>query len=442
VPGTPLNCNDSNPCTDDSCDSAAGCFNVPNDANPCTDGTVCTSGDACVAGACVGTPVVCDDGDACNGSEFCDSVLGCQAGTPLTCDDANPCTDDSCDMVLGCQNVPNVNPCDDNDACTTGDVCLVGICAGAPVSCDDLNACNGVETCDATLGCQPGTPLVCNDNNACTDDSCSPITGCVYTPNDTNPCDDANACTSGDSCVSGVCVATPVVCSNNDACDGLEVCNPGTGLCEPGTAPNCNDNNACTDDSCDALLGCVNAPNTNPCDDGSACTSGDVCTAGACVGTAVQCDDNNACNGVETCDPAFGCQIGVTPVCDDGDVCTADSCDPLVGCVNTAFPNAGVCRLIAVIDAVNAKDAALFGGDGVKKKVLRKLNAALRATQKFYTGNPRLQRNNQRKALRRIEGAVHVIQTGLVKGTFDPTCGDQLLDLLASASQDIQQAIP
>ena len=41
--------------------------------------------------------------------------------------------------------------------------------------------------------------------------------------------------------------------------------------------------------------------------------------------------------------------------------------------------------------------------DGVKKRILRKLNAALRATQKFYTGNPRLQRTNQRRALRRID---------------------------------------
>ena len=71
-------------------------------------------------------------------------------------------------------------------------------------------------------------------------------------------------CTTGDACVAGVCVATPVVCSNNDACDGLEVCNPGPGSASRGTAPNCNDSNACTDDSCDALLGCVNAPEHEP----------------------------------------------------------------------------------------------------------------------------------------------------------------------------------
>jgi hypothetical protein len=34
-----------------------------------------------VAGDCVpGTPVFCDDGDACNGAEVCDDTLGCVAG--------------------------------------------------------------------------------------------------------------------------------------------------------------------------------------------------------------------------------------------------------------------------------------------------------------------------------------------------------------------------
>jgi hypothetical protein len=440
-PGTPLDCDDQNLCTDDSCDSAFGCFNVPN-TNPCDDGTVCTTGDTCTAGACVGIPVVCDDGNVCTGSESCDSVLGCQAGVPPTCDDANPCTDDSCDPFLGCLNVPNVNPCDDGTACTTGDTCAAGLCVGVPLVCDDADACNGVETCDATLGCQAGTPPVCDDNNACTDDSCSPLTGCVFAPDDTNPCDDLDLCTTGDACLAGTCVGSPVTCSNNDACDGLETCNPTTGLCDPGTVPNCDDNNACTDDSCDPLLGCLNLPNVNPCDDGSACTSGDACAGGACVGTPVVCDDANACNGVETCDPASGCQIGTAPVCNDNDECTADSCDPLLGCVNTGFPNLAICRLIAAINAVTATDAELMGGDGVKRRLLRKLKAALRATQKFYTGNPRRQSNNQRRALRRLEGAVHLVQTGLIKGTFDPSFGDELLDLMALAATAIQQAIP
>jgi hypothetical protein len=440
-PGTPLDCDDSNDCTDDSCDSALGCFNLFN-TNPCSDGTVCTTGDTCAAGICVGVPVVCDDLNACNGAESCDAVLGCQAGVPPTCDDANPCTDDSCDVLLGCLNVPNLDPCSDGTACTTGDTCVATLCLGTPVVCDDLDVCNGVETCDATLGCQAGTPLVCDDTNPCTDDTCGPIIGCVYTPDDTNTCDDTNICTTADACVGGNCVGTPVTCSNNDACDGLETCNPGTGLCENGTPPNCDDTNPCTDDSCDALLGCLNVPNLNACDDGSECTSGDACAGGSCVGTPVVCNDSNACNGIETCDTLLGCQVGVIPDCNDNDDCTVDSCDPILGCVNAGFPNIGVCRLIAVIDAVNAMDSSLLGGDGVKKRILRKLNAALRATQKFYTGNPRLQRTNQRRALRRIEGAVHLIQNGLIKATLNPAVGDELLDMLSDAATAIQQAIP
>lgn len=53
-----------------------------------------------------GAPLVCDDGNACNGAETCDPGLGCQAGTPLDCDDGNACTADSCDAVTGCAHDP------------------------------------------------------------------------------------------------------------------------------------------------------------------------------------------------------------------------------------------------------------------------------------------------------------------------------------------------
>ena len=440
-PGTALDCDDQNPCTDDSCDSAFGCFNVPN-TDPCDDNTVCTTGDTCTAGACVGTPIVCDDLDACNGSESCDSVLGCQPGVALTCDDANPCTDDSCDSASGCFNVPNVAPCSDGTECTTGDTCTLGICLGTAVVCDDGDACNGSETCDAVVGCEPGTPPTCDDANTCTDDSCVSPTGCLNAPNDANACDDGNLCTTADACSGGSCGGTPITCSDDDLCNGIETCNLGTGLCDPGTAPNCDDLNVCTDDGCDALLGCSNTPNTSLCDDGSACTSGDTCTAGTCAGTAIVCDDANVCNGAETCNPALGCQGGVPLDCNDADECSVDSCDPILGCANPLLPSIGVCRLNAVINAVNAMPAALLGGDGVKKKILRKLNTALRATQKFYTGNPRRQRNNQRRALKNVEGAARIIQNGLLKGTFDPASADDLLSLLVEAETDIRQAIP
>ena len=43
-PGTPLVCDDPNPCTDDSCDPLIGCAHVPN-TDHCNDGDACTIDD-------------------------------------------------------------------------------------------------------------------------------------------------------------------------------------------------------------------------------------------------------------------------------------------------------------------------------------------------------------------------------------------------------------
>jgi hypothetical protein len=47
----------------------------------------------------------CSDGNACNGSEACMGAV-CVPGTPITCDDANACTIDACDPVGGCTSTP------------------------------------------------------------------------------------------------------------------------------------------------------------------------------------------------------------------------------------------------------------------------------------------------------------------------------------------------
>src|SRR5262249_1077025 len=50
------------------------------------------------------------------------------------------------------------------------------------------------------------------------------------------------------------------------------------------TPPNCDDGNACTDDTCSPTTGCIHTNNTAPCDDGNACTTADTCSGGVCVG--------------------------------------------------------------------------------------------------------------------------------------------------------------
>jgi len=68
---------------------------------------------------------------------------------------------------------------------------------------------------------------------------------------------------------------------------------------------------------------------------GNVCT-GDVCNTPVCNGgvcgtEAVECDDNNACT-TDSCDVAQGGCVNTPISCDDDDPCTVDSCDRVVGC--------------------------------------------------------------------------------------------------------------
>ena len=100
--GLPLDCDDRNPCTADSCDATAGCVHdpVPVEGRGCDDGNACTEQDRCSGGVCAGSPVACDDGDACT-ADACDPSAGCTHSTGgadgAACDDADPCTEaDAC----------------------------------------------------------------------------------------------------------------------------------------------------------------------------------------------------------------------------------------------------------------------------------------------------------------------------------------------------------
>ena len=193
------NCDDSNPCTDDACDDALGCVNDAN-ADSCSDGTVCTVGDLCVDKECVpGIPMICNDSNLCT-DDTCDVLLACvftnnampcndeDLCTPfdncsggqcvgsgeVNCDDENPCTDDSCAPESGCVNAPNSLGCTDDDECTVIDVCEDSVCV-------------------------PGVPLDCDDLNTCTIDDCDPQAGCTHVPlPDGDPCEGGNICWAGE----------------------------------------------------------------------------------------------------------------------------------------------------------------------------------------------------------------------------------------------------
>jgi len=211
-------CDDGNVCTTDSCDPAEGCTHTLNEA-PCTDADVCTLGDHCHLGECIssgtmscsdGNPCTddicdpaggcffqannapCDDGNACTEEDTC-AEGWCATGVPSDCDDDNLCTDDSCDDVEGCIHTPNDVPCDDGNQCTINDQCGGGDCLG-------------------------GGELPCQDGNVCTEDGCDPDLGCTFIgiPGE---CSDDNDCTSEDSCVGGMCQGGPELnCDDQNEC--------------------------------------------------------------------------------------------------------------------------------------------------------------------------------------------------------------------------------
>jgi len=293
APGTPPICTDTNPCTDDGCTPASGCFHNPNTA-PCNDGNACTTVDACSGGSCQG------------------------GGPPPNCNDNNECTDDDCNPNSGCTHQNNTAPCNDGNPCTPTDVCHKGVCEGS------------------------GNPPACDDQNPCTDDACNPNVpgGCVHTFN-TAECNDGNPCTVNDTCSNGACVTQPRDCSDNDVCtvDGCDdqqgnflcthtncfvdaqhnMCPPGQLQCIP---------NVCGNGVVDTAVGeSCDPPNPTPIPGivPPTPTCRNDCTY--CGDMLVQTVDGETCddgNQVSGCDPARptvpldACQINCTPpICHD-----------------------------------------------------------------------------------------------------------------------------
>ncbi len=386
-PGGSVDCDDDNVCTTDSCLPSTGCKH-DHAPGPCDDGDLCTYSDLCINKTCVGTPKTCEDplpctDAACNGTEECSltilpdwCVINGQCVTAYTTQAGNPCR--VCDPLASQNSWTNADgaTCDDGQDCTKLDTCADGTCAGQPYDCNDNlpctpDACDGDGTCtneplagwcvisdtcfadgavnpdNQCQACHSGinprswgnVTGPCSDGNECTvDDTCVDGACQQGLPRD---CDDDNVCTL-DSCESdlpGGCVhqATPAICATA-RCEGL-VLYPAM-MCQGESCPeqqpvNCDDDNECTDDQC-TLLGCVNTPNTDPCDDGNPCSKNDACNNSSCGGTPYSCPVSNECILSSVCDGLGECtetaRDAGTPCTDDNNPCTADECDGLGAC--------------------------------------------------------------------------------------------------------------
>jgi 6-phosphogluconolactonase (cycloisomerase 2 family) len=224
--------------------------------------------------------------------------------------------------------VADGTPCDDGNACTTGDVCQAGVCAsGNPVVCVAPDPCHDAGVCNTATGlCSSpakadGSP--CGGASTCTQSGTCQAGACTGSPvADGAPCSDGNGCTQTDVCLSGTCLGSnPVVCVASDPCHAAGVCSAGTGLCSNPPQPNgtsCNDANACTQgDSCQAG-GCVGSSSV-------VCTAADQChLPGVCNTASGVCSnppksDGSACNDNDACTLTDICQggicVGGNPIC-------------------------------------------------------------------------------------------------------------------------------
>ena len=424
-------CDDKNQCTSDGCQPLTGCFHTPA-SKICSDDNPCTVNDKCTAGKCGGIPKDCNDGDPCtndscnkdaNGkcdskafigpcddnnkctqSDTCDDKGKC-SGKDIDCNDDNPCTIDVCASDKGCTaiNEKGGTDCKDGATCVEQAVCSGGKCLVVKHSCkaceqeadcsnlNDGNACTGTFKCEASAAMGK---KVCNvpkstipdctkiGDGLCSIGVCNKANGACekqLKPNGA-PCNDGDKCTE------------KTFCDKNGSCLGTKI--------------DCNDKEDCTLDSCDAKIGCLHAKKKDGeiCTDNNKCTGGDACSSGVCTAKVNTCpcniaadcakhDDGDLCNGIFDCvgnqciakkDSEVKCpeskiacvenfcqkatgkcqpikQQDGTPcddndkctlkdtcssgkcdgddavkagLCDDKNVCTTDVCDPFFGCTN------------------------------------------------------------------------------------------------------------
>ncbi|HOP03712.1 MAG TPA: putative metal-binding motif-containing protein, partial [Tenuifilaceae bacterium] len=353
---------------DNDCDGE-----VDEDLEPnCMSDDDCLSGEICYNGECVpegsvetncnddidndGDGLVdCEDPD-CDGNGNCQPLEDADLDGYLSdvdCDDSDPeinpgaaeIPDDGVDNNCNGQVDENgETTCNSDSDCPDGQHCVDGQCEEfcfpdcAGMECGDDGCGGSCGSCPPGQSCFEGSCHpdsdgdgvvdfndVCpgHDDNIDTDDDGIPdgcdddmdddgdgiannVDNCplVFNPDQTDS--DANGI--GDACEES-CEGQP--CEDGDACTVGDVfdadCN-----CIGGPMVDCDDNNPCTVDTCHPELGCIHELNTQPCDDGNPCTTNDQCINGECAGTPIDCGEGSAC------DPATGACIPLVDSDSDG----------------------------------------------------------------------------------------------------------------------------
>ncbi len=371
-------CNDSNTCTDDTCNQQSGCVFTANNNNVCSDGNLCTTPDVCQGGACVGqNPVVCTpDANICT-TEACNPANGlCEStNSNNACDDGDVCTTgDACGPKLGenfdAEVVPNLPGTWSSTVTGIGNpwTTVNTSSSSAPNSAFGFD---GTVVADQVLISPPfnvaSAAAQLTFRNRWSFESAATCFDASVLEIDIAGGGFTDIVTAGGSFVSGGYTGTVSAGFSSPLAGRSAWCNVSAGFpaylttvvnlpaaaagqtvqlqwrlgtdtsvgapgqnidsilvldgptfsCNPGPgALDCDDSNPCTDDTCDAALGCQHSNNTDNCNDQNACTQIDKCSGGTCAGTPVVCNDANPCTA-DSCSATLGCQF--TPITAPGE---------------------------------------------------------------------------------------------------------------------------
>ena len=216
-------------------------------------------------------------------------------------------------------------PCESTQFCANvgGGKCVV---YGPDVGAFCGAGCDDDKPCPAGYACLEAQTTERQTSNQCVlaqgECTCSEYavakerqTGCAVT-------NEFGTCTGWRTCANDGLSSCSANSPTEEICDGID--NNCDGTPDEGTL--CYDDNECTEDSCQAEMGCLYEPTTgSACNDGDLCTHDDLCQEDSCVGLPMDCDDGNPCTA-DFCDTG---ECIVTPgnegePCQDDDPCTTN----------------------------------------------------------------------------------------------------------------------
>lgn len=323
---------DDDPFQPNTCDTESGrCI---------ADGTVCTSDVDCPnvhsgGGKCNGASCLNQDAhilcwleaNDLPGNEVCDTTV--PGGVCTNIAGRQCASDGDCIPITDVCSYPSEQPNSDPSDCI---VTPTGQSPCVNVDCSGFNTSCGIASCDpfgADGNCAIVVPkpagTVCNTGSG---DLCDPDEECTGS--------DAACPADTFAPATTVCnLGTGDICDPDESCTGVadaacptDTFAPSTTICSQGTDEDCDPDESCTGEADQACPDTVVIDGTS-CEDGFACTPGDLCVGGACV--SGEPDDT---------------------VCPDLDACTEGLCDPanpnadINGCIDSPIPNClgFVCR--------------------------------------------------------------------------------------------------